>query len=369
MPKLSINVSCYNVEKYISDCLDSLISQSLEDIEINCIDNGSRDRTIEIIKQYQYQHTNIRLHSNLTNVNLSGSRKNGLLIATSDYVMMIDADDWLEPTACEILYKAITDANVDVVECDCHVVDLAGNLTDMGEPYCRITKGRMQGSEIFSALALNNVGQMTWNKIYRRDQAARAYLYYQGEGIFHKEDVLFTSIFYRLCHSYLGIEDKLYNYRTGTGGSHNIDYEGRLRNAEVGFSIANAYYNMGALGQVETEVIEKKSLRWMNAACPSIVLKHLPEGKQSAYMNAFISSWGGQFLIALLRAKNENAFKIGQTWMKGFLTCLERLPEQVKLDPQHLRHLEATIAENSRLSAALVRMRKLTQISLTEEEK
>lgn len=368
MTKLSVNVACYNLEKYVARCLNSLVNQTLSDIEINCIDNGSTDRTLEIIKEFQDKHPNVHIHRNLTNVNLSGSRKNGLLVSKSDYVMMIDGDDWLEPNACEVLFNAITEADVDLVECDCHIVDLEGNRLDREERYCRITDGSLQGSEIFEALLRNNVGQMTWNKIYRTELARNTYLYYFGEGFFHKEDVLFTSILYRLCGSYLGIGDKLYNYRTGTGGSHGIDYFGRLRNAEVSFAIANAYYNMGLLNHAEADLVKKKAMRWMNGACPSNVGSLLGLDERNAYVPAFIAAWGGRYLLCLLRSDDQYASEIGIFWLNGLLGCLEKLPEYDELSKQHLKKVEDALGGEPKLSAELKRLNAIVQKHVVEAE-
>jgi hypothetical protein len=267
------------------------------------------------------------------------------------------------------LYNAIVEADVDVVECDCYVVDLGGKRMEQEERYCRITDGPKQGPEIFDALLRNNVGQMTWNKIYRAELARNTYLYYIGEGFFHKEDVLFTSIFYRLCGSYLGIGEKLYNYRKGTGGSHGVDYVGRLRNAEVSFAIANAYYNMGRLKDAEAELVRKKAIRWMNGACPSHVGSQLGPDERNAYISAFIAAWGGPYLLCLLRADDEYASEIGSFWLKGLLDCLEKLQWYEDLSIHHLKKIEDAISGKPSLAAELNRLNATIQKHMVEAEK
>ena len=350
MPKLSINVACYNVENYISRCLESLTSQTLSEIEINCIENGSSDRTIEIIDRFKRHYPNVNLHRNLSNVNLSGSRKNGLLVSTAEYAMLIDADDWLEPDACQILYNSITETGVDVVEYRCNVVDDGGTLVSTPEPYCPIVEGELHGADIFQALLENRIGQMTWNKIYRTDLARKAYLHYTGEGFFHKEDVLFSNIFYRLSKSYFGINENLYNYRIGSGESHSIDFLGRLRNAEICTAITNAYYNMGALSNSESTLVMKKIRKWINDASPGVVSPRMNDlAEIDHYKGAFISAWGGVNLRNLLKASDPYALQIGKFWLIEFLKCIGGMQID-KHDASDLNLLKMAIEKDEKFS-------------------
>lgn len=100
---VSVIIPVYNVEKYLAQCLDSVINQTLRDIEIICVNDGSTDGSLEILKQYAARDNRIKI-INQSNQGLSCSRNNALKIATGEYIDFLDSDDWLDANALEILY-------------------------------------------------------------------------------------------------------------------------------------------------------------------------------------------------------------------------------------------------------------------------
>ncbi|WP_407415907.1 glycosyltransferase family 2 protein [Methanobrevibacter sp.] len=112
MVKISVIVPCYNVEEYLEECLDSIINQTLEDIEIICIDDGSTDNTPEILKSYANKDNRIKLILQ-PNSGLSASRNVGLDNSCGEYICFIDSDDYLELTALEETYKIATKKSLD----------------------------------------------------------------------------------------------------------------------------------------------------------------------------------------------------------------------------------------------------------------
>ncbi|MCX8738336.1 glycosyltransferase [Gilliamella sp. B2824] len=93
---LSIIIPCYNVENYIKDCLDSLISQSYVSKEVICIDDGSTDNTISILEKYASCYEFIKIYKQ-TNQGVSAARNKGIELATGEYILFIDSDDILNP--------------------------------------------------------------------------------------------------------------------------------------------------------------------------------------------------------------------------------------------------------------------------------
>lgn len=114
MPKVSLVVPAYNAEKYISKCLQSILGQSEREIQIIVINDGSVDRTKEIVESFMEKDTRICLH-NQKNRGLVYSRKQGIDLAEANYVMFVDADDWIAENAVEELYKAIIEDTVDIM--------------------------------------------------------------------------------------------------------------------------------------------------------------------------------------------------------------------------------------------------------------
>lgn len=108
-PLISIIIPAYNVEKHISRAIESCINQTLKDIEILIIDDCGSDRSIEIARQYAMNDNRIKIISNKKNLGTFLSRNDGALHASADYIMFLDADDFLSLEACEICYKEIED--------------------------------------------------------------------------------------------------------------------------------------------------------------------------------------------------------------------------------------------------------------------
>jgi len=115
VPKVSILMPIYNVEQYLHECLDSVINQTLRDIEIICINDGSTDSSPEIIKQYANQDSRIVI-INKKNSGYGDSMNQGIKKATGKYIGIVESDDWVEPNMFESLYDLAEMHQVQVVK-------------------------------------------------------------------------------------------------------------------------------------------------------------------------------------------------------------------------------------------------------------
>ena len=114
MVKISVIVPVYNVEKYLKKCLNSLINQTLNDIEIICVDDGSTDSSIEILKEFELKDDRIIVISQ-KNEGAATSRNKGINLAKGEYISFVDSDDWLELDAFEKLYANAKSNDSDIV--------------------------------------------------------------------------------------------------------------------------------------------------------------------------------------------------------------------------------------------------------------
>ena len=112
-PKVSVIIPVYNVEPFLARCLDSVVGQTLRDIEIICVDDGSPDRSIDILNRYAAEDARIRVISQ-ENRGLGGARNRGFDAATGEFVLYVDSDDWIDPAYCERLYEAARETGADV---------------------------------------------------------------------------------------------------------------------------------------------------------------------------------------------------------------------------------------------------------------
>ena len=114
MPKISVVVPVYNVEKFLERCLNSIVNQTFKDIEIICVNDGSTDNSRKILDKYT-NYSNIKIIDQI-NAGLSEARNTGLLNAKGEYIAFIDSDDYIDPNFFEVLYNTAFEKNSDI-EC------------------------------------------------------------------------------------------------------------------------------------------------------------------------------------------------------------------------------------------------------------
>ena len=114
MPKVSVVLPCYNVAPYIGACLDSLVNQTMGDIEIICVDDKSTDNTVAIIQERMEQDSRIKLIELPKNSGVSVARNTGIDAATGEYIGFVDPDDYVDLDFYEKLYNKIVAENADI---------------------------------------------------------------------------------------------------------------------------------------------------------------------------------------------------------------------------------------------------------------
>ena len=117
MVKVSVIVPIYNAEKYLEKCLDSIVTQTLQEIEIILIDDGSTDKSAEICKRYLEDARVTYYHKE--NEGLAAARQDGMERSSGEYIGFVDSDDWIEPDMYEKMYAAAKSNDSDVVFCNC----------------------------------------------------------------------------------------------------------------------------------------------------------------------------------------------------------------------------------------------------------
>ena len=112
-PRISIIIPIYNVNKYLRECLDSIINQTLKTIEIICVNDGSTDNSLEIIKEYIYDNRIIIINKN--NSGYGDSMNQGLNIASGEYIGIVESDDFIDINMFENLYKLTKKGDIDII--------------------------------------------------------------------------------------------------------------------------------------------------------------------------------------------------------------------------------------------------------------
>lgn len=154
MPKVSIVVPVYNVEKYLDRCVQSLLNQTLKDIEIILVDDGSPDNCPQMCDEYAKFDSRIKvIHKK--NGGLGFARNSGAEIATGNYITFCDSDDWLDHDAYETLYNICKNDNLDLCCFQSRRVKLNGSIIN---PYPISTK-EFYGSEAVKDFLLDLIGK------------------------------------------------------------------------------------------------------------------------------------------------------------------------------------------------------------------
>lgn len=158
VPKVSIIVPIYNVEKYLSRSIESIQRQTLRDIEIILVNDGSVDNSLGVCKEYQSKDNRIKVIDK-PNGGVSSARNKGLDVATGEYIGFIDPDDWIEPEMYEKLYQQLRVTDADVCMCN-YVIEYNGNFTPK---LLDIKKDILEGQEIVSDIVANMIGNASLN--------------------------------------------------------------------------------------------------------------------------------------------------------------------------------------------------------------
>lgn len=117
MPKVSVIIPVYNAEKYLRQCLDSVLGQSLREIEVICVDDCSTDGSRDILTEYASADSRVTFFANEKNLHAGPCRNRGLSAARGEYVLFLDGDDWIDGHAMESLYTLAKQHRADVIRC------------------------------------------------------------------------------------------------------------------------------------------------------------------------------------------------------------------------------------------------------------
>ncbi len=158
--KVSIIVPVYNTSKYLDKCLNSLVNQTLADIEIIIINDGSTDNSVDIINRYKKDFSNIVL-INKRNCGVSAARNDGIRIAKGKYIGFVDSDDYIATNMYEKMYKTSIINNSDVVVCDLYEIN-AHRIKKMSSGL-----NKNLGSKNQIRANMNNINSTLCNKIYK----------------------------------------------------------------------------------------------------------------------------------------------------------------------------------------------------------
>lgn len=212
--KVSVILPVYNVERYLRACLDSVVTQSLEGIEIIAVNDGSTDGSLKILEEYRNEYPDRMKVFTTENHGVSHARNFGLARASGEYVLFVDSDDFIEKDMCEKLYTKAARDNNDIVVCGRYNVYEREHIGELTKESTGTLLINTNFKLIENKYELAHISPFPWDKLFRRSIL---------EGLEFPEKMRFEDLvlaFEACCRAEtIGVvEEPLYNYRRTTQG-------------------------------------------------------------------------------------------------------------------------------------------------------
>ena len=210
--KISVIVPVYNVENYLSECIDSLINQTFNDIEIILINDGSTDRSGEICRKYS-ENDNRILFIDKKNEGVSIARNTGLSIAKGEYIAFVDSDDFIDRNMLKIMYDKAIKTKAEIIRCNSRILrEVSKNNILKETEVCSKILNKVEFKEeiVKNDIVIGNNAMVVWGNLYKRDIIESNKLKFEQICL---EDYLFNMQYFKYVEKYCWISNRLYNYR------------------------------------------------------------------------------------------------------------------------------------------------------------
>ena len=225
IPKVSVILPCYNGEKYLNQCIDSILNQTLENLELICVDDGSTDGTIRILEEYRKADSRVRILTQ-TNAGAGAARNNGMRQARGEYLSFLDADDFFEPDMLESAVLAAEQHRADYVVfgADRYEMETSSFVAvpwtirrEDIPPYMPFSYRQLAGNVFLSFVG------WAWDKLYRRSFVEEQNLFFQEQRT--TNDMLFVFSGLVTAKRIAVVDRVLAHQRRGVGDSLSVTRE------------------------------------------------------------------------------------------------------------------------------------------------
>lgn len=209
-PLVSVIVPVFNAEKYLATCLDSLLAQTYECLEIILVDDGSTDASGVICDEYARRDTRVRVFHK-ENGGVSSARNKGLGVAGGEFVMFLDSDDWMHPEMCEVMLSEMAMKNADCVVCGCEETGGSHWSPKHSLVYTKLDDFKQDFPTLLGTELLSPV----WNKIFKKNLISKTF----PEDVSFGEDLIFNLDYFKNCSSFSFLSKELLFHEKGVEGS------------------------------------------------------------------------------------------------------------------------------------------------------
>lgn len=290
--KISIIIPVYNVKPYLSKCLESCLQQTLYDIEIICVDDGSTDGSGELLDEYAtVDHRIVVIHK--SNGGLSSARNAGVDVATGEWIMYLDSDDHLESNACERIWLESMEEPTDIIIFGANIFP---EIPRAGAWYHAVLHPQTRRYHSFTPDVLFSARGATpfvWRQAFSRNLLKETGVRF-CEKVLYGEDLIYQLQLFPMANKFSFIENQLYDYRWCREGS----LMGQLRNEPdakmeqhllMVEEITRYWQEKGLLNQYGPEYLE-----WLlNFMVPDMTHKDLERaGEHARSLRGIIENYG-----------------------------------------------------------------------------
>ncbi len=304
-PQITVIVPVYNTARYLPDCLDSILSQSMKDFEILAVNDASTDNSPEILDQYAAKDSRIRIVNHETNKGLLAGRLSGIKAAKGKYTMFLDSDDCFIPGVLKNVLKTAEKTGADIVNFPMELRLRTGSGRGKLVKYSRPYKHALHGKEVFRKYFEEDVcSWMLCQKLFLTDLCRKTAAYIPDKFCLMGEDFCFYTICSFFASHYEPVKKPGYVYYIDSGISSgqktSLDrFLGRQSPVQALCNIRDFLRGQGVFDEYvsafhhqEPRVFEEHCMRWM---------RYLPDEDRTQAFNAFMKQYDQDAIFFSMR--------------------------------------------------------------------
>ena len=256
--KVSVIIPVYNVEKYLRQCIESILNQTLSELELICVDDGSTDSSLEILREYEKKDSRVKVLQQ-ENLGAGAARNKGLKIATGKYLSFLDADDFFLPEMLEETYNKCEELNAQICVYQVRRYHDVTKKTwfDKGSfRYEYIPKKEVFSYKDMPDYILDTFQNWAWNKLISHDLVKENNIQFQE--ILRTNDFLFVALCMTLAERITVLEKPLVYYRVGMKNNlQSTNYKYPLEFLKAFRAVKKELEEKGIFDEIERSYVNK----------------------------------------------------------------------------------------------------------------